>query len=164
MAYNFDVGLSVVAIVVSVAAIVVSLVLFRIGQTSTKKTEQVRICREIWEGIETQNHNLRDWVALEVTTRQSRESRMKLKKALDKLRNELSYLVKLVEIGEMKELFILDYYQDKLLGIHSYVKGTGKLYPDVGAYPETQEILNLIKKYHELTGKINEYEAQDTLT
>ena len=60
---------------------------------------------------------------------------MKLKKALDTLRNELSYLVKLVEVGEVKERFILDHYQKKLLDIDSNVKSTSKLHPDVGAYP-----------------------------
>jgi hypothetical protein len=47
----------------------------------------------------------------------------------------------------------LDHYQKKLLDIDSNVKITSKLHSDAGAYPEAQEILNLIKKYHELTGK-----------
>jgi hypothetical protein len=57
---TYDV-LSVVAIIVSVAAIVVSLILFCIGLRRTKKTEQVRIYREIWSGIGAQNRVIHDW-------------------------------------------------------------------------------------------------------
>jgi hypothetical protein len=103
MAYDFEIGLSVVAIVVSVTAIVVSLVLFRIGQRSTEKTEQVRICREIWSGIGTQNRLIHEWPL-------GNNDRIKLKRAMDSLKNDLGYFVFFVEKGEINDPDILEYY------------------------------------------------------
>jgi hypothetical protein len=84
-AMAFDV-LSVAAVIVSVVAIVVSLVLFYIGQKRSKKTEQVRICREIWSGIGTKNRLIHEWPLGDT-------DRIRLKRALDSLKNDLGYYV-----------------------------------------------------------------------
>jgi hypothetical protein len=50
----------------------------------------------------------------------------------------------------------------ELFNIHYIVKLISKEHVDIGDYPETQEILNLVRKYHELIGKMKEYEDQDS--
>jgi hypothetical protein len=101
MAYDV---LPVVAIIVSVAAIVVSLGLFRIGHRRTKKTEQVRICREIWSGIGTQNRFIHDWP---LGNNDQPSNRIKLKAAMDSLKNDLGYFVFFVQKGEIDDPDVL---------------------------------------------------------
>jgi hypothetical protein len=158
MESNFD----IVAIVALVASAVVPALLFYFGHTRSKKSEQIRISREIWDRIETQYHIIKTWTLLKEPVRQSMESRIGLKRARGTLRNELGYLVRLVEEDEIQEPFIFEYYQEKLFDIHFIAKSIGKWYADIRGYREMQEILELVKKYHELTDKIKEYEAEDS--
>ena len=68
-----------------------------------------------------------------------------------------------MKINEMRESRVLDYYRlGRLLDIHVLAKRMCRWHPDIKEYPETQQILSLVKKYHELTGKIKEYEVQDS--
>jgi hypothetical protein len=143
MAYDFyRVALSVAAIIVSVAAIVVSLFLFRIGQRRTKKTEQVHICREIWIGIGSQNRFIHDWPLVD-------NDRIKLKAAMDSLKNDLGYFVFFVQKGEIDEPDILEYYCKRVSSVEKNMR-----LADFKSYVETGEILGLVRKYYELTDRV----------
>jgi hypothetical protein len=54
------------------------------------------------------------------------EDNLRSIRALGTLRNELGYLVRLVEEDEIQEPFILEYYQKKLFDIHFIDKYIGK--------------------------------------
>jgi hypothetical protein len=155
-----SVVLAVAAIVVSGAAVGVTIVLFRIGQKRSKKSEQIRISREIWNEILKQNRFIHEWPIAEAS------DRIKLKRYMDSLRNDLDYFVFFVEKGEITEPHILQYYRKKVTDIKSNVNEIYKSYPayiDVKDYKETKEILGLIEKYYELTNKIKEDKKSDKI-
>jgi len=157
-------GYHVIRDIIPIIALVVSAVvpagLFYLGHTRSKKSEQIRIGRECWDRIEPKYHAVRDWT-LKNEDRQSSESREELRRALRLLRNELEYLVYLIENGEIRETFIREYYRKRLFDIQYIAKRIGRRNPD-NSYPGTKQVLDLVKKYHELTGKLKEYEAQDS--
>jgi hypothetical protein len=128
----------------------------------SERSEQIGLSREIWDRIETQYNTIKGWALAREEDRQSRDGRINLKRSLVTLKNELKLFVKLVEIGEIKEGFLREYYQGGLSNVHFFVKSISRSYADIRAYPETKEILELIKKYHELIGKTKEYDALDS--
>ena len=79
--------------------------------------------------------------------------------AMDSLINELDYFVYLTENGEIRDFTIREYYRKRLLPIFMTIKYVKEWNPD---YEDTrsQEILNLIEKYHMITGKMDEYRKE----
>jgi hypothetical protein len=159
--YGIELG-DIVAIVALVVSAVVSALLFYYGHTRGKKSEQIRIGREIWDRIETQYQIIKDWILEREAVHHEPQSRKELRRAIRSLRNELRYFVYLTEEGEMKERLVLEYYRERMSEVQNNVRFINKLYADIRSYPEMQEILDLVKKYHILIGKIKEYEAQDS--
>ena len=53
----------------------------------------------------------------------------------------------------MKERLVLEYYRERMSEVQNNVRFINKLYADIRSYPEMQEILDLVKKYHILIGK-----------
>ena len=147
--------IAIFALGVAIAAFIVQY----FSHKRSERSEQISLSRDIWDRIENQYTIIKVWTLLKETVRQSKESRIDLKRALGALKNELGYFVTLVEKGEIKELFILEYYQKKLFDIHFIAKSIGRWYADIRSYPEMREILDLVKRYHELTGMIKEYES-----
>ena len=78
------------------------------------------------------------------------------------LRTELDYFVYLIENGEIREPFIIEYYQKRLFDIIYIAKRIARWDSDNTEYPETEQILDLVKKYHELTGKLKEHDILDS--
>jgi hypothetical protein len=66
----------------------------------------------------------------------------------------------LIKEGEIREPLITEYYRKKLLDIYATMRFINKQYPDAKQYSGTQEILDLIKRYHEMTGKMKEYKEE----
>jgi hypothetical protein len=85
--------------------------------------------------------------------RQSKENRIKLKRAMDSLETELRYFVNRTEKGGIKEHDILEYHHTRVSDLENNILFISKLYADIREYEETKEILGLIKKYCELTNK-----------
>lgn len=90
----------------------------------------------------------------------SADNRMRMIKAMDSLRNELDYFVYLTKEGEIKDPIVIEYYRKRLFSIYGTAKFVDKKYPGTGKYSGTDEILDLIKKYHEITHKTKEYEEE----
>jgi hypothetical protein len=141
----------VIPVVLSAIAIFVSGLLFYFGYRRGKKSEQVRISREIWNEILKQNRFIHEWPIAEAS------ERIKLKRYMDSLRNDLDYFVFFVKEGEISERKILQYYRKKVTDIKANINEIYKSYPsyiDVKDFQETKEILGLIEKYNELTDNI----------
>lgn len=81
-------------------------------------------------------------------------------KTIDSLRNELNYFVYLEEKGEIKDPIVTEYYRKRLLPIYRTVKFIEKKYPGTGEYSGTGKIVDIIEKYHQITRKTKEYEAE----
>ena len=140
--------------VLAVAAVIVSVALFSIGYTRSKKSEQIRISRDLWDGIRTQSRIIHEWPLKNDSTPQSR---MDLIRTLDSLENDLRYFVYLIKKKEIKEPIIKEYYQKQLrdVDVDANVKLIGRQHPEMKRY--TQEIIDLIKEYDSLAGKKRKY-------
>ena len=68
---------------------------------------------------------------------------------MESLKNDLSYFVFFVEKGEIDEHDILEYYCGRVSDVERNMR-----LADFRSYEETEQILDLIRKYYELTGKI----------
>ena len=136
------------------AAVIVSVALFYFGHRRSKKSEQIRISRDLWQDIRTQNRFIHEWP---LKNDQSADSLMKLISALESLEDDLRYFVHLIEIEEIKEPIILEYYGIQLhaVKVYSNVEFIGKQHPMMKEY--TWGILGLIKEYHSLLAKKKKY-------
>jgi hypothetical protein len=154
MAIDFyGIGLSDI---LAIVALGVSTSLFYVGHTRSKKSDQIRISRDIWDRIETQEHIIEGWTVEDPVLRDG----MKVVRAMDSLKNELDYFVYLIEEDEIKEPYITEYYRKKLFEIYATMSSINKKYPDAKQYSGTREILDLIERYHGLTGKMKEYKEE----
>ena len=88
--------------VLSVVAVIVSVTTFSIGYMRSKKSERIRVSRDLWESIRTQNRIIDEWSS------KMDANPPELTKALDSLKSDLGYFVYLIEKGEIKESSILD--------------------------------------------------------
>jgi hypothetical protein len=149
----YGIGLSDI---LAISALVVSMSLFYVGHTRSKKSDQIRISREIWDRIENQEHIIEGWTIEDPVSRDE----MKVVRAMNSLKNEMGYFVNLIEEGEIKEAFITEHYRKKLFDIYGTMHYINKQYPDAKQYSATQEILDLIRRYHDLTGKMKEYKEE----
>lgn len=114
------------------------------------------VLAEIWDRIETQEHIIEEWSVEDPVRRDG----TKMIRALDSLKNELDYFVYLTEKGEIKDSVVREYYRKRLLNIFVTARFINKQYPESQYYSGTQEILNLIEKYHKLTDKMKEYREE----
>jgi hypothetical protein len=100
---------------VAIAALLVSAtvpsVLFFLGRRRGTKSDQTYLSGGIWDRINSQYNIIKEWSFATEWDRQSKEGRIDFKRSLVSLRNELKLFVKLVEIGEIKEDFLREYYQ-----------------------------------------------------
>src|SRR5919106_3390043 len=138
----------IISIIALVASVTVPVIIFHFTQTRNKRSEQVRICREIWDGIGIQNRSIHDWPLLET------EDRKPLKKYMEYLKNDLSYFVFFVEKGEIEDRNVLEYYRTRISEVERNIKkitSMGSAYADIRNYEETKEIQRLVRKYFELT-------------
>src|SRR5215216_7754138 len=146
------------------AALIVSVVLFIIGHKRSKKSEQVRISRYIWESIRIQYRIIHEWPMKDNATLQSEDSQkiadsqMEVRRALYLLNDDLSYFVYLVDKGEIVDSSILEYYRKQLSHVHVDVNHIMSWYPHVKEYRPSHEIIEHIKKYDSLLGKKKKYE------
>lgn len=148
----YGIGLSDI---LAIAAVVTSVSLFNVGHTRSKKSDQIRISREIWDRIETQENIIEGWTTEDPVLRDG----MEVVRAMDSLKTSWNILY-IINQGEIRELFITEYYQKKLLDIYATMHFINKKYPDTKQYSRTWEILYLIERYHKLTGKMKEYEEE----
>jgi hypothetical protein len=126
-----------------------------LGHTRAKKSEEIRISREIWDRIDPQVRIIERWTG-------SGDSLPPMN-ALDSLMNELDYFVYLTENGEIKDPTIREYYRKRLLPIFMTLK-TVEAWNADSEYAVPYEILKLIEKYHDITGKMDEYRKEFKLT
>jgi hypothetical protein len=98
----FGIELSdIVAIAALVVSVLLSAIIFHLGLTRSKKSEQIRIAREIWDRIYPEYRIVARWILKKNGDQQSKESRVKLREALRSLRNELDDFVYLIENDEI---------------------------------------------------------------
>ncbi|SRR5829696_7747260 len=147
-------ALAVAAVLVSAAAVIVSIATFYFGHTRLNISEQIRISRDIGDRIRTQHRIVHDWHFKNAATLSGRESQIEIRRALDSLVSELRYFVFFVEKGEIKEPRILEYYGEQISGVDTTIKRLVKDHANLNEYPPTKEITNLIIKYNSLAGKI----------
>jgi hypothetical protein len=88
------------------------IVTFYIGHTRSKKSEQIRVSREIWDRIDAQEEIFEKMTMEDMSS--SIDNRMKLIKAIDSLTNELDYFVYLVEKDDIKNSIVREYYRRKI--------------------------------------------------
>jgi hypothetical protein len=148
--------IDIVALGVSITALGVSIVTFYIGHTRAKKSEEIRMSREIWDRIDAQEKIIEKWTVADRNT----ENNMKMINAMDSLTNEIDYFVYLVENGEINDSVVREYYRKRLLPIFMTAKFIDKQNPESKDYSGTQKILELIKKYHKVTGKMEDYKKE----
>jgi hypothetical protein len=134
------------------------IVTFYIGHTRSKKSEQIRVSREIWDRIDAQEEIFEKMTMEDMSS--SIDNRMKLIKAIDSLTNELDYFVYLVEKDDIKNSIVREYYRKRLVPIFRTAKFIDEKYPDTGDYSRTKEILDRIAKYHKITHKMKEYKEE----
>jgi hypothetical protein len=146
-------ALAVAAVLVSAAAVIVSIATFYFGHTRLNISEQIRISRDIGDRIRTQHRIIRDWPFKNAATLSGRESQIEIRRALDSLVSELRYFVFFVEKGEIKEPKILEYYGEEISGVDTTIKRLVREHANLNEYPSTKEITNLIIKYRSLADK-----------
>jgi hypothetical protein len=134
--------LPVSAIVVSGAAIVVSIVLFRIGQKSLKVSEQVIISKEIWDGIRPLNNKLHEWI---FGTHDFKELRL----IMNSLRDDLNYFAFLAGTGVLNDTYTLYYYSTRISVIKANVIEINKTYANVKDWDVSKEIVEIIQEMEE---------------
>jgi hypothetical protein len=137
----------------AVITIVTNWYYHRTQEKRSRKYEQFRICREIWNEILKQNRFIHEWPI------EGANDRMKLKRYMELLKNDLDYFVFFVEKGELYEPSILQYYRKKVSSVKANVGEISKYHPtyiDVKDYQETKDIMSLIDKYYGLTARFKE--------
>lgn len=143
---------------ISIVALLVTAVTFYIGHTRSKKSDQIHISREIWDLIESQEEIFETISIADLST--DADKRIRIVKTMDSLGNELDYFVYLTKEGEIKDSVVTEYYRKRLLRIYGTAKFIEKKYPGTGEYSGTGRIIDLIKKYHQITHKAKEYEKE----
>jgi hypothetical protein len=131
---------------------------FYIGHTRSKKSEQVRINRELLDRIESQEEIFETISTADLGS--NADNRARMIKTINSLRNELNYFVYLTEKGGIKDSIVTEYYRKRLLPIYRTAKFIEKKYPGTGEYSGTGKIVDLIEKYHQITHKTKKYEAE----
>lgn len=147
---------AVVALVVSTMSLMISY----ISHAGIKKSEEIRISREIWDRIDAHEGIIEKWMEMIITGDHNKEDNMKMINAMDSLTNEVDYFVYLTENREINDSVVRDYYRKRLLPIFRTAKSINKQYPQSADYSGTQKILDLIQKYHKVIGKIGDYEKE----
>jgi hypothetical protein len=142
----------------ALAVSVISLTISYISHARTKKSEEIRISREIWDRIDVHEGIIEKWTIED----QNRENNMKMINAIDSLINEMDYFVYLTENREIKDSIVREYYRKRLLPIFKTAQFINKQHPGSKDYSGTQKILNLIEKYHKAIGKIEDYKKEFT--
>ena len=122
---------------VAIIALAVPAILYFIGHTRSKKSEQIRISREVWSNIDAQETILEKMTMENLSS--SSDSRMKMIKTVDSLINELEYFVFLTK-SEMKDASVREYYRKRLLPISRTIKFINKQHPE-SKESGTQKIL-----------------------
>jgi hypothetical protein len=150
--------IEIVALSVSVISLGISVVTFYINHTRTKKSEEIRMSREIWDRIDTHEDIIEKWTIGD----RSVENNMEMINAMDSLANEMDYFVYLTENGEINDSVVREYYRKRLLPIFKTARFINKQYPESKDYSGTQKILGLIEKYHKAIGKIEDYNKEFT--
>lgn len=150
-----------VAIVLAAAAAIVSGLTFYFGYARNKKSEQIRISRDLWDGIRTQNRFIHQW-PLTTKDPHSADSRMELINALESLKDDLDYFVYLMREGEIEAPIIRQYYRRQLRDakIHFNVKMIETQHSEMQKY--TKKVLDLIEEYYLLTGKPDEHKESSS--
>lgn len=126
------------AIFISGAAIVVSIILFHIGQKSLKVSEQVIISKQIWDGVGPLNNKLHEWI---FGTPDFKELRF----IMNPLRDDLNYFGFLIGSGVINEPNIIYYYSTEIFDIKKNVDEINKTYANVREWDVSKEILELIQ-------------------
>jgi hypothetical protein len=145
----------IIAIGVSLTALGISIVTFYIGHTRAKKSEEIHISREIWDRIDRPERIIEHWTMDDHSSGDS----LPPMNTMDSLMKELDYFVYLTENGEIKDPTIREYYRKRLLPIFMTVK-TVEAWNADPEYAIHYEILKLIEKYHDITGKMDEYRKE----
>src|SRR5689334_11928612 len=97
----------------ALAVSVISLTISYINYARTKKSEEIRISREIWDRIDAHEGIIEKWTIGDQNT----ENNMKMINAMDSLINEMDYFVYLTENREIKDSIVREYYRKRLLPI-----------------------------------------------
>jgi hypothetical protein len=156
MALNF-LGIELkdwVTIVALLVSATVPSVLFLVGRSRATRSEQFRFSLQIWDRIAAQADTIHGGSRLDDLGR-VREG-INLEKALESLKSELSFFVHLVEIGEIKDRNVREYYRYPPVGISNDVTDPKLIIIDT---PHINDILRLIEKYHSLTGGVKKRQA-----
>jgi hypothetical protein len=147
--------IAIIPIILSLIALGVSFFAFYIPHRRAKKSEGIRVSREIWDRIDRQERFIENWTMQDHSSGDS----LPPMKAMDSLMNELNYFVYLTENGEIKDATIREYYRKRLLPIFMTVKTVEDWNPDY-EYAIPYEIVKLIEKYHNITGKMDVYRKE----
>jgi hypothetical protein len=130
----------IVSLGVSIISLLISTVIFYINHTRTKKSEEIRLSREIWDRIDAREDIIEKWTVGD----QSNESTMNMINAMDSLTNEINYFVYLMENGEINKSVVREYYRKRLLHIFRTAKFINKQKPGAREHCGTQKILDII--------------------
>lgn len=136
---SVDLALSFLAIVISAAAIVVSLVTFRIGQKSLKVSEQVIISKEIWDAASPLNNKLHEYIS---GTPDFKELRL----TMTSLRDELEYFLFLADKKVIKEPNILYHYYKSFSEFKENVNKINETKADVKGWDVSKDIVVKIQE------------------
>jgi trans-2-enoyl-CoA reductase len=145
--------------ILAVAALAVSVISLGVSYTTlrrTKKSEEIRISREIWDRIDAHEGIIEKWTLGD----HSDEDNRKAIGAIDSLINEMDYFVYLTENREIEDPVVRDYYRKRLIPIFRTAKFIDKQDPQSTNHSGTQKILGLIEKYHKVIGKTRDYEKE----
>jgi hypothetical protein len=141
------------------AALLVAVFTWYIGHTRSKKSDQIRISREIWDHIDAEEKIIESW-----SQNDPSRSNLDMINALDSLVNELGLFVNFTKWGEIKDSTIRNYYRGRLLRIFKTAKFINKLttkeHPEGKDYSGAEDLLRLIEDYHKVIGKTEAYRKE----
>jgi hypothetical protein len=149
-----------IADLAGIAALVISAITFYVGHTRSKKSEQFRFSREIWDRIDEQEKIVEKWTVADDISRE--RERLNMGESMESLKTELDYFVYLAEKGEIEDTVVSEYYRKRLFRIYATIRWINKQYPHAQKHSKTQDILDLIEKYHKLMNKMKEYRDEFT--
>jgi len=137
----FDIS-EIITISIAALAVIVSV----LSWTRSRKSEQVRISKEIWDDIGPRIRAIHEW-----PFERGEPDFIKLKREMDFVKNDLGYFVFFVEKGEIRDRDILEYYNDRMNDVDKNMQRIMNNYLITKEWEEVKEILEFIKKYFKLT-------------